>query len=147
MNREEALAIWAPEDSPWSPWTKAVLFSFMPEFISDQMPHIPPSHGAEWKVPLFQDAALLVELAGEKGVEAGISLAHSGYRPIPLYNACPYEFDVTEAGRSASLPSVIDVVPIMRALEKETSTLKTIALPRSAPPAFLLDANRKNGLV
>ena len=136
MNREEALAIWAPEDSPWSPWTKAVLFSFMP----DPMPEMRPSHGTEWKVPLLQDAALLVELAGANGVEVGISLARSGYRPIPLYNACPYGFDDMEAG----LPSVIDVVPIMRALERETTNLKSIALPYSAPPAFLLDANRKN---
>ena len=35
MNREEALATWAPDGSPWSPWTKAVLFSFMSDRLSD----------------------------------------------------------------------------------------------------------------
>lgn len=151
MNREEALATWAPDGSPWSPWTKAVLFSFMSDRLSDISP--PPSAG--WKVPLLQDAALIVELAGARGVEVGISLAHSGYRPIPLYNACPYGSDASESdgflsvfgGPSAtatSAPSVIDVVPIMRAIANETSTLKTISLPLSAPPAFLLDANRQN---
>jgi len=140
MNREEALSIWAPEGSPWSHWTKAVLFSFM----SDQIPDIAPSGGVAWKVPLLNDAVLLVELAREKGVEIGISLSRSGYRPIPLYNACPYGLDATEAEASASAFAVIDVMPIMRALERETKTLKAIALPDSAPPAFLLDANRKN---
>jgi hypothetical protein len=138
MNREEALSIWAPEGSPWSHWTKAVLFSFM----SDQIPDIAPSGAAAWKVPLLNDAVLLVELAREKGVEVGISLSRSGYRPIPLYNACPYGLDSTEA--TANAFAVIDVMPIMRALERETKTLKAIALPDSAPPAFLLDANRKN---
>ena len=151
MNREEALAIWARDGSPWSPWTKAVLFSFM----SDQMSDISPSPSAVWKVPLLQDAALIVELAGARGVEVGISLAYSGYRPIPLYNACPYGSDASETNEFLSVseapsatvmsaPSVIDVVPIMRAIANETSTLKAITLPLSAPPAFLLDANRHN---
>jgi hypothetical protein len=151
MNREEALAIWAPDGSPWSPWTKAVLFSFM----SDQMSDVSPSPGAAWKVPLLQDVAILVELAGARGVEVGISLAYSGYRPIPLYNACPYGSDASETDEFLSVievpsatvmsaPSVIDVVPIMRAIANETSTLKAITLPLSAPPAFLLDANRQN---
>lgn len=140
MNREEALSIWAPEDCAWSPWTKAVLFSFM----SDQIDDVAISNGNTLNVPLLQDAALLVELAGECGVETGVSLARSGYRPIPLYNACPYELNDADAGLSPIAPSVIDVVPIMRALERETSTLKAIGLKGSAPPAFLLDANRKN---
>jgi hypothetical protein len=141
MNREEALSIWAPEDSPWSPWTKAVLFSFM----SDQIDEDAPSDGNSQNVPLLQDAALVIELPGRNGVEVGISLARSGYRPIPLYNACPYERDVSDMGSSPSALSVIDVVPIMRALERGTSTLKAIGLDASAPPAFLLDANRKHG--
>lgn len=140
MNREEALAIWAPDNSPWSHWTKPVLFAFMSDPISD----VPPTPRAEWNVPLLKDAALLVELPGEKGVETGIALAQSGYRPIPLYNACPYEADSAGLSTSSSAPSVIDVVPILRALERETRGLRAIAIPDSAPPAFLLDANRKN---
>jgi hypothetical protein len=138
MNREEALAIWAPDGSPWSPWTKAVLFSFM----SDQIPDIPPPPPTQWDVPLIQDAAVMVELSGTRSVEVGISLAHSGYRPIPLYNACPYGPDASATATSG--PSVIDVVPIIRAIENGTSTLKAMTLPLSAPPVFLLDANRQN---
>jgi hypothetical protein len=140
MKREEALSIWAPERSPWSHWIKAVLFSFM----SDEIPDTAPTGGAAWKVPLLKDAALLVEMPGAKGVEVGMSLARSGYCPIPLYNACPYELYATEAEAYPNAFAVIDVVPIMRALERETGNLKVLALPSLAPPAFLLDANRKN---
>ena len=58
MNREEALRIWAPSHSPWSRWTKAVLFSFMYSLISD-------THAAtrvDWTVPLLNDAALVLNL-------------------------------------------------------------------------------------
>jgi len=151
MNREEAFDIWAPEDSPWSPWAKAVLFSFMPNEISDT----PPASGPAWHVPLLQGAALVVDLAGDEGVKVGMSLAHSGYRPIPLYNACPYGFDNPEkdgfqsvfetlADGGTNAPSVIDVVPIMRAISSQTTVLKALPLPPSAPPAFLLDAHRQN---
>lgn len=134
MNREEALTTWAPEDSVWSRWTKAVLFSFMPDEISD----VASLAIGEWQVPLLQDTAMLVDLAGAKGVEVGISLAYRGYRPIPLYNACPNGMDAI----AASVSPVVDVIPIMRAIATETSTLKAITLPSSAPPVFLLDANR-----
>jgi hypothetical protein len=151
MNQEEALAIWTPEDSPWSPWTKAVLFSLMP----NEIPDLPPTPVPIWQVPLLQGTALLADMPGAAGIEAGMSLAHSGYRPIPLYNACPYGFDAgeddailsgfeTRQGVRASAPSVIDVVPILRAMASQTSVLKSLPLPPSAPPAFLLDANRQN---
>jgi len=147
MNREEAFSIWAPEDSPWSPWSKAVLFSFMP----DEIPDLANPPAAAWKVPLVRDAALLVELPGASGVEAGIALARAGYRPIPLYNACPWGLDdsgfsISNAlsAKPVNVPSVIDVEPILRALKRETGALKAAALPSSAPPAFLLDANRAN---
>lgn len=152
MNREEALAVWAPAGSPWSPWTKGVLFSFMPEQIADHSPrHIPA-----WKVPLRGDTAIFIELAGARAIEVGIALAHSGYRPVPLYNACPFGLAPSYTGGVPSLTggpslmaigeaSVVDVVPIMRALANETNTLREICLPLSAPPAFMLDANRQSG--
>ena len=136
MNREEALSIWAPTDSPWSRWTKAVLFGFMPE----EIPDVTSSVGGSWRVPSDPGTALLVELAGASGVEFGADLARSGYRPVPLYNACPFPINVFSV---PNLSSVVEVVPIMRALERETNTLKGLALTPSAPPAFLLDANRR----
>ena len=136
MNREKALMIWAPADSPWSPWTKAVLFGFMPE----EFPDASSSVGESRRVPSEPGTALLVELPGAVDVEFGIALARSGYRPVPLYNACPFPTNVFGV---PNFSSVVEVVPIMRALERETNTLEGLALPPSAPPAFLLDANRR----
>ncbi len=136
MNREEALSIWAPTASPWSRWTKAVLFGFMPE----EIPDMTSSAGDSWRVRSDPGTALLVELAGASGVEFGAVLARSGYRPVPLYNACPFPINVFSV---PNFSSVVDVVPIMRALERGTNTLKSLALPPSAPPAFLLDASRR----
>ncbi len=149
MNREEALTIWAPEGSPWSPWTKAVLFAFMPE----EIPDTPPSTGESWQIPLIKEAALIVDLPGARSVGFGVSAARSGYRPIPLYNACPSPTDTTglrattssdqePLATAAGVRSAIEVVPIMRALERETNILKGLILLPSAPPAFLLDADR-----
>ena len=140
MNRQEALSIWAPPDSPWSRWTKAVLFGFMPDDLSELRSAV--SELA--RVPFIQGTALFVELAGQDGVEFGVTLARSGYQPIPLYNACPHAIDVFGTQPAASaIPSVIDVGPIMHALEREASTLKHLVVPALAPPAFLLDANRQ----
>ena len=153
MNREEALRIWAPSHSPWSRWTKAVLFSFMYSLISD-------THAAtrvDWTVPLLNDAALVLNLPGAAGIDYGLALAAAGYQPVPLYNACPYGLEDTAEEFPALLRerysttgnaiSVIDVVPIMRALENGTLSLKDIALPPFAPPAFLMDSDRHNAAV
>ena len=144
MNRKEALSIWSPTESPWSPWTKPVLFSFMPEDLPD-VSTLPPTHDRPWRVPLTEGAVLLVELPGASGVELGLDLARRGYRPIPLYNACPhplsfeaYELPLT----SIRFRSAVDVMPILQALIGQTSRLRQIALPPAAPPAFLLDADR-----
>ena len=154
MNREEALDVWAPSNSAWSRWTKAVLFSFMHSPIFDG----PAAPKIAWMVPLLRDAALVLNLPGPSGVEFGLALAAVGYQPIPLYNACPYGIEeaTSEAfpsirddhhGVTGSAVSVIDVIPIMRALETGTAALKHIALPQSAPPAFLIDSDRHNAAV
>ena len=137
MTRQEAFAVWTPEDSPWSPWTKAVLFSFLPDEASD-LPT--PPLARRWRADLAADTALLVEAPGAEGIELGIALARSGYRPIPLYNACPHS-PLDELCRNDA-PTVVDSAAIARALADETATLRSIPLPPAAPPAFLLDADR-----
>lgn len=140
MNRAQALEIWAPTESPWSPWTKPVLFAFM----SEEIPDVLPPDKIPWRVS-FQEAALLVDLPGAEGVELGLDLARVGYRPIPLYNACPSPFPPGALELplpSAHPPTTVDVGPILQALERQTSALRQVALPPSAPPAFLLDAYR-----
>ena len=138
MTPEEALEIWAPQGSPWSPWTKPVLFSFLPGELAETLP---VASEPERIIPLLEEAALVVELPGKHGVDAGLSLARQGYRPIPLYNASPSAFPGME-GMSTEAPVLIDVKPIVEALEQGTSSLKEMVLPLSAPPAFLLDAAR-----
>ncbi len=153
MTREEALAAWAPDGSPWSRWTKPVLFAFMPAKVPAAGAAAPPAVEAAWPVPLLEDTALVVDLPGVAGVELGCGLARSGYRPVPLYNALPYSPDRAEleaniarlrepSVASARVWSAVDVVPIMRALEVGTAALGNLTLPPSAPPAFLLDADR-----
>ena len=60
-------------------------------------------------------------------------LCRRGYRPVPLYNGAP--------GVNAAVP----VGPIINALDAAAESLKPIALPPGAPPAFLLDLDRFAG--
>ena len=137
MTREEAFAVWTPDGSPWSRWTKAVLFSFLPGEIAGVAAPPPP---LGWRADLARGTALVVELPGADGVELAVTLARAGYRPIPLYNACPYS-PLSDLRRDGAT-SAVDAVAILRALEDNTATLRSIPLPPAAPPAFLLDADR-----
>jgi len=74
----------------------------------------------------------------------GVALAERGYRPVPLFNACPPP-DIPapdQAGRLAA----IDVDSILAALVQSAERLQQLALPADAPPAFLVDANRQRPL-
>jgi hypothetical protein len=147
VNREQALEIWAPEDIPWGAWTKPTLFSFMP--LSDPLPDPAAASQGGWVASLLPDAAVIVELPGAASVRVGLQLASCGYRPIPLFNACPFGLDdlATAVSRSGAdfAPAVVDVLGVIRALERNTKALESLHLPPSAPPAFLLDANRSDG--
>ena len=94
----------------------------------------------EWDVPLQNDTALLVDEPGAEGVAIGLRLAARGYRPVPLYNACP--FASLRSEESDFVPSVVEVRLIIAALFDHAETLSGLGMPATAPPAFLLDANR-----
>ena len=134
MTKDEALEIWAPQESVWSRFCSPVLFSFM-ESRQAQAPEDGPK---EWHVPLLAGTAVLIDAPGPEGVAIGLSLAKRGYRPIPLYNACPF----ATTASAEWVPSVVEVSSIMAALFNGAETLNSCNLPASAPPAFLLDANR-----
>jgi hypothetical protein len=142
VTREEALMIWAPEDSRWGRWTKPVLFSFMSDPLPDQATPI----NLGWEVAASAEVAIVAELPGSEAVIAGLQFAKFGYRPIPLFNACPYALDafVLEQ-RTGEPPSLVDVMGIMQAIERSTEALRSMDLPKAAPPAFLIDANRSKG--
>jgi len=145
LNRKEALDIWSPHNSRWAAWTKPTLFSFMADPLPDRAEFV--DNG--WRAILAPDAAFLVELAGEEAVRVGLQLARSGYRPIPLFNACPFGLEDSRSTvftmRPDFAPALVDVMSILQALERNTRTLKSLNLPEFAPPAFLLDANRSSG--
>lgn len=140
MDKDEIYRIWAPAGSPWSRWVKPVLFSFMDSRFDVRRPTI-TKFNTDW-VPRPGQVALIVDLPGEDGVLWGVQLARLGYRPMPLYNALP--FPPSEKMLPATRPEcTVDVVPILAVLHRETVTLKEVRLAADAPPAFLLDADRR----
>lgn len=140
MKRNEAWLTWAPAGARWSAWVKPVVFSFLPDPLPEHVANEVPA----WTVALSSDTALVVELPGAAAVVAGIQLALCGYRPVPMFNACPFEWDGSDYDERFA-PALVDVRSILRAVERYTSPLQSIQLDASAPPAFLLDANRSEG--
>ena len=88
--------------------------------------------------------AVVIDLPGAKAVSIGIALAKIGYRPVPLYNALPLPqpIDSRHPAHTYS-PARVDVVPIISALKAGAEILALLKLAPDAPPAFLLDAERR----
>jgi hypothetical protein len=150
MTKDQVYKIWRPADSPWSPWVKAVLFSYMAEH---QLPP-PGTLQRKWEVPRSTNTtAIIVDIPGETGVTLGLALCQSGYRPIPVYNACPYatyerfaeEVSSILNPRTEVAPALVEVAPIMSALGRFAQELEAAQLPPTASPAFLIDGNRHGG--
>jgi hypothetical protein len=139
MDKDEIYRIWAPSDVQWSRWVKPVLFSFMDSRFDVRRPAI-TQFNTDW-IPKPGQVAFIVDLPGEDGVVWGLQLARLGYRPVPLYNALP--FPPSEKMFPAPPQCTVDVVPILAGLYRETAALKEIRLAADAPPAFLLDADRR----
>src|SRR5207302_10946527 len=96
----------------------------------------------DW-VPAPGSSAIVVDLPGEDGINFAIELARHGYRPIPLYNALPFPLSEKLSPPHARSKTTVDVVSILAAICRETATLQQIHLSPVAPPAFLLDADRR----
>lgn len=147
-------AIWAPPESLWSRWAKPVLFTqtsqgkptvqstagFYPNTtpaapeppIQSSIPQVPQY---KWNPSLESNTAIIVNLPGEESVTTGLALAKIGYRPVPLYNSTN--------GPSAVVP----LDGIITSLRAGTDTLQSLSIDPNAPPAFLLDSNRIQGLL
>ncbi len=142
MNSEEAYGAWAPEQSPWSPWVKPILFASerswddLGERELDGIPVLP------WVSAVDPSTAFVIDLPGAEGVLWGVALARNGWRPVPLYNALP---GAASAGPGASASALVDVASIVRAMRRATAILEPLALAADRPPAFLLDAQRRYG--
>lgn len=134
-------SIWAPEDSPWSAWAKPVLFVQSEEPVPTPLP--PAELAAEIASRITSSrapahaggAAIVVDMPGAQGIACGLVLAELGFRPIPLYNA------TTGQGQE-----LIDLNPLRSGLIEGAALLQSIRLPDNAPPAFLIDSRRVDGM-
>jgi hypothetical protein len=129
--------IWAPAESPWSAWAKPVLFAHLKNnptspFLTRH--DISAKEITNWIGPASGTEALVLDVAGTTAIAAGIELARKGYRPIPLFNGCP--------GAGA----VRDMEPLLDLLVMVSGDLKRTQMAPNAPPAFLLDTYRLEGV-
>jgi hypothetical protein len=155
MIKEEIYSIWAPEGGIWSKWAKPILFAYTAGVSPVQRDSAPADWGAR-PPSAYTDTGLVVELEGARGVLFGLRLAQDGYRPVPLYNACPQprlpvspdapiRLGLQEGDEGANYDQpepVVDVNPIVAALASWAEELRRQHVPLSAPPAFLLDWRR-----
>ena len=137
MKKAELYATWADMESLWSQWTKPVLFAFMDHELS-RTDLNPPAVDLSWVPEADAGVAIVVDLPGAEGITVGIELARRGYRPVPLYNALPFPLPPDPTVRTA-----VDVHSILIAMKAASDVLRRLTLPSDAPPAFLLDANRR----
>jgi len=145
---EDIFAVWAPAASPWSLWAKPVLFAQMSPVMIAQPPSysLAPTNrsGAPgWLPKPSEKVALVLDMPGPISIFMGLAAADAGYRLVPLFNALPGP----PTPPNAALPvALVDVWSILDALIAATPELAKINLPDDAPPAFLLDSNRRSGV-
>lgn len=140
--RASVYEVWAPREGLWTPWVKAVLFAHVggPEHAPAPAPRAPWLRADLLHVDASpQDyrssaapprVAVVADLPGAEGIAAGLELAALGFRPVPLYAALPHH------------AAVLPVGGMVGALAAGAPRLAACALPRDAPPAFLLDDRR-----
>ena len=155
MTPQHIYDAWAPAASEWSQWVKPVLFAHLPVTLDASADVVVDNSLAE-RLPRSDGAtALVLDLPGALGAQMAGPLVERGYRPVPLYNSCPSpvwsgqsesvaSFLFSESAPPVGRPAV-DVLPILQALQTNAPLLRGARLPQEAPPAFLLDANRRMG--
>ena len=142
--KQELFDTWAPANNPWSAWAKPSLFAQIgtqPDTLPasesaaafDTGGSAPPNGGpfkklARATMPPTQ--AVVVDLPAEQTMRAAAQLARAGYRPVPLFNT------------TWGALEIVDAHPILDALAPVAEIIRAAGLDDSAPPAFLLDANR-----
>ena len=132
MKNLDLYKAWAPDDAAWTAWAKPVLFASMPSSAGHSQITV-IVRAARFRPDA--NALVIVDLPGPQGVEEALGFAQEGFRPVPLYNG------VIGAGRMA-----INVSPLAKALYFGTDILRGLKLPANAPPVFMLDSNRMQGI-
>ena len=134
MTGRKVFEIWAPYGKPWTNYARPVAFININEFMdSDYKYFFVPT--INYLKKFEKNAAIIVDMPCEYGIEEGLGIAQLGYRPIPLYNGTNEPV--------GSMPTTDN-----RALEKPLSwgatILKDMEFEEDAPPVFLIDLNRQN---
>ena len=150
LSRERTFDLWANPASPWSVWCKPIIFSHLPPTITPtgDMPS-PSPVATPWAPPADGTTVLVIDLPGVASVCIGEALVYAGFRPVLLFNAVPGPYAAAESdlGRSDLPRTVVDVYPSIEAVGQASLRLRDLLghLPAPAPPAFLLDADRRLG--
>lgn len=132
MTDREAYYAWAPPDALWSPWAKPVLFGWVDDGFRPPFPPLGTAKPyARWMPQARSDTALLLDLPGAHGITRALQMAAVGFRPVPLFNTTP------------GMDAVVPVDDLVNGLRFGANELGSLVLPPSAPPAFLIDANRQ----
>lgn len=142
MTPEYVYNVWAPAGGPWSPWVKPVLFAYLQplaHYGNDAL--LPALAETSWMPPADGSAVLVLDLPGALGVAVAFAAARGGFRPVPLYNAVPSP----TPHALASAAAVCDLSPVVAAMSLVTPELDGLNLAFTAPPAFVLDADRRFG--
>ena len=130
---EDAYAAVAPEDGRWSPWVKPASFA---HFRGDYRPKL-PDELPRTRLPALPPAdgrfAVIIDLASDASVLAGMAAADEGFWPVPLFNA------TSPSGRTRE---AIDTTDLRSALHALAVQLRESPPPVDAPPCFLLDSHR-----
>jgi hypothetical protein len=140
VNAREVYEVWAPPSGRWTPWAKPAVFPLVDSILPSAPPD-PASVPSETFTlgPLatryranarVSFVAVVVDLPGARSVAVGLALGRLGFRPVPLFNAL--------AAPGAAVP----MDEVVRALLGGAEELRSMALARDAPPAFLLDSRR-----
>jgi len=149
MTPEELYALWAPEDSVWSPWVLPVPFA---QLICPQVSTVtePPPFHLDW-LPEGkpQDMAIVADLPGSDAIHFGLAVARRGYRPVPVIDGSSgpdrdplLPVHPSLEGAVSKSACAVDMRQLLLALCRAAEWLREANLKPDAPPAFLLDFNR-----
>ncbi len=142
LSKEDCYRAWAPPGARWSQWVKPVLFSFVGARLIENSTN---DAGSKMRavLPVSERSAYVLELRGPEGVYRGVELARHGYQPVPLYNALPFPISEVNKDPVERSKTTVAVERILAALCEQAVALGLCNLAGDAPPAFLLDANRR----
>jgi hypothetical protein len=153
MTPEQLYAIWAPQDSVWSPWVLPVPFAELSWRSTPASPQI-PTYPLEWiRREEESKFAIVADLPGADAILFGLALLEFGFRPVPVIDGSPGpsvgvmippDLSVPQQ-RPLRSPSVVDMRGLLLALWQGAKPLQLARLSADAPPAFLLDSKRMVG--